>query len=153
MSAVLKHLPRLAAMRDADLQEVLAIEKDVYTHPWTRGNFADSLRSGYACRTWRADGVLVGYFVLMAAANEAHLLNLSIAAAWQRRGHGTALLGEAMRIGRDMGAHNIFLEVRPSNLPGQALYERHGFAKIAQRRNYYPAPGGREDALVYSRAL
>jgi ribosomal-protein-alanine N-acetyltransferase len=153
MSAVLKHLPRLAAMRDADLQEVLAIEKDVYTHPWTRGNFADSLRSGYACRTWRADGVLVGYFVLMAAANEAHLLNLSIAAAWQRRGHGTALLGEAMRIGRDMGAHNIFLEVRPSNLPGQALYERHGFAKIAQRRNYYPAAGGREDALVYSRAL
>jgi ribosomal-protein-alanine N-acetyltransferase len=153
MSAVLKHLPRLAAMRDADLQEVLAIEKDVYTHPWTRGNFADSLRSGYACRTWRADGVLVGYFVLMAAANEAHLLNLSIAAAWQRRGHGTALLGEAMRIGRDMGAHNVFLEVRPSNLPGQALNERHGFAKIAQRRNYYPAPGGREDALVYSRAL
>jgi ribosomal-protein-alanine N-acetyltransferase len=153
MSAVLKHLPRLAAMHDADLDEVLAIEKAVYTHPWTRGNFADSLRSGYACRTWRTDGVLVGYFVLMAAANEAHLLNLSIAAAWQRRGHGTALLGEAMRIGRDMGAHNIFLEVRPSNLPGQALYERHGFAKIAQRRNYYPAPGGREDALVYSRAL
>jgi ribosomal-protein-alanine N-acetyltransferase len=153
MSAVLKDRPRLAPMRDADHDEELAIEQAVYTHPWTRGNFADSLRSGYACRTWRADGVLVGYFVLMAAAGEAHLLNLSIAAAWQRRGHGTALLAQALRIGRDMGAHNIFLEVRPSNLPGQALYERHGFCKIAQRRNYYPAAGGREDALVYSRAL
>jgi len=153
MSAVLKDVPLLAAMRDADLGEVLAIENAVYSHPWTRGNFADSLRSGYACRTWRADGVLVGYFVLMAAAGEAHLLNLSVAAAWQRRGHGTALLAEAMRIGRDMGARNVFLEVRPSNLPGQALYERHGFRKIAQRRNYYPARNGREDALVYSRAL
>jgi len=153
MSAVLKDLPRLAAMRDQDLDEVLAIENAVYTHPWTRGNFADSLRSGYACRTWRAPGELVGYFVLMAAAGEAHLLNLSIAAAWQRRGHGTALLGEAMRVGRDLGARNIFLEVRPSNRPGQALYERHGFREIAQRRNYYPASSGREDALVLSRAL
>ncbi len=153
MSAVLKDLPRLATMREADLDEVLAIERTVYSHPWTRGNFADSLRSGYACRTWRAERALVGYFVLMAAAGEAHLLNLSIAAAWQRRGHGTALLAEAMRIGRDMGARNIFLEVRPSNLPGQALYERHGFRKIAQRRNYYPASNGREDALVLSRAL
>lgn len=153
MSAVLKDHPRLAAMRETDLDEVLAIEKAVYSHPWTRGNFADSLRSGYACRTWRADGALIGYFVLLAAAGEAHLLNLSIAAAWQRRGHGTALLAEAMRIGRDMGARKIFLEVRPSNLPGQALYERHGFRKIAQRRNYYPAPNGREDALVLSRAL
>ena len=153
MSAVLKDLPRLAAMRETDLDEVLAIEKAVYSHPWTRGNFADSLRSGYACRTWRADGALIGYFVLLAAAGEAHLLNLSIAAAWQRRGHGTALLAEAMRIGRDMGARKIFLEVRPSNLPGQALYERHGFRKIAQRRNYYPAARGREDALVMSRAL
>ncbi|HSG75992.1 MAG TPA: ribosomal protein S18-alanine N-acetyltransferase [Burkholderiales bacterium] len=153
MSAVLKDLPRLAAMRETDLDEVLAIEKAVYSHPWTRGNFADSLCSGYACRTWRAGGALIGYFVLLAAAGEAHLLNLSIAAAWQRRGHGTALLAEAMRIGRDMGARKIFLEVRPSNLPGQALYERHGFRKIAQRRNYYPAPNGREDALVLSRAL
>ena len=153
MSAVLKDLPQLAAMREDDLDAVLAIEQAVYTHPWTRGNFTDSLRSGYACRTWRADAALVGYFVLMAAAGEAHLLNLSVAAAWQRRGHGTALLGEVMRIGRDMGARHVFLEVRPSNRPGQALYERHGFRQIAQRRNYYPAPGGREDALVLSRAL
>lgn len=153
MSAVLKDVPRLAAMREADLDEVLAIEKAVYSHPWTRGNFVDSLRSGYACRTWRAGSVLIGYFVLMAAAGEAHLLNLSVAAAWQRRGHGAALLAEAMRVGRDMGARHIFLEVRPSNRPGQALYERHGFRKIAQRRNYYPAPDGREDALVLSRAL
>ena len=59
MSAVLKDLPQLAAMRESDLDAVLAIEKAVYTHPWMLGNFADSLRSGYTCRTWRADGALV----------------------------------------------------------------------------------------------
>jgi len=153
MSAVLKDVPRLAAMAEADLDEVLAIENAVYSHPWTRGNFADSLRAAYPCRTWRHGGELIGYFVLMVAAGEAHLLNLSIAAGSHRRGHVTALLGEAMRIARELGARQMFLEVRPSNRPGQALYERHGFRKIAQRRGYYPARQGREDALVLSRVL
>jgi ribosomal-protein-alanine N-acetyltransferase len=153
MSAVLKDEPQLAAMHESDLDEVLAIESAVYSHPWTRGNFGDSLRSGYACRTWRLGSELLGYFVLMVAVGEAHLLNLSVAAARQRRGHGTALLREAMRLARELGARHMFLEVRPSNRPGQALYERFGFRKIARRRDYYPASVGREDALVLSRAL
>jgi ribosomal-protein-alanine N-acetyltransferase len=150
MSAVLKSAPVLAPMREADLDEVMAIENAIYSHPWTRGNFADSLRAGYACMTWRLDGALVGYFVLMAAAGEAHLLNLSIAAPWQRSGQGRALLAEAAGLGRRLGAANIFLEVRPSNLAAQALYRRFGFRKVAVRRDYYPAQRGREDALVLS---
>jgi len=150
MSAVLKDEPKLAPMALADLDAVLAIENLIYTHPWTRGNFADSLRAGYRCCTWRQGGELLGYFVLLAAAGEAHLLNLSIAAGAQRRGHGSALLREAMRLARGLGAKHIFLEVRPSNAAGQALYERFDFKRIAVRRGYYPAKGGREDALVLS---
>jgi len=153
MSAVLKDAPQLAPMAEADLDAVLVIERAVYTHPWTRGNFADSLRARYQCRTWRQGGTLLGYFVLLAAAGEAHLLNLSIAPACQRRGHGSALLREAMRVAREDGAKKVFLEVRPSNLAGKALYERFGFRKIALRRGYYPAQGGREDALVLSCVL
>jgi ribosomal-protein-alanine N-acetyltransferase len=153
MSAVLKDEPQLAAMTEADLDAVLAIENAIYTHPWTRGNFADSLRASYCCRTWRRGGELIGYFVLLAAAGEAHLLNLSIAATVQRRGHGSALLREAMRLARELGARHMYLEVRPSNAAGQALYGRFGFKRIAVRRGYYPAQAGREDALVLSRAL
>jgi ribosomal-protein-alanine N-acetyltransferase len=153
MSAVLKDEPQLAAMTEADLDAVLAIENAIYTHPWTRGNFADSLRANYCCRTWRRGGELIGYFVLLAAAGEAHLLNLSIAATVQRRGHGSALLREAMRLARELGARHIYLEVRPSNLAGQALYGRFGFKRIAVRRGYYPAKNGREDALVLSSPL
>ena len=153
MSAVLKNLPELGVMSDADLAEVVAIERAIYTHPWSEGNFADSLRAGYDCRTWRMRGELVGYFVVMSAADEAHLLNLSVAAAHQRRGHGAALLREATRIARSRGAHAIFLEVRPSNQAGQRLYTRFGFRKVGVRRDYYPAAAGREDALVLSLAL
>ncbi|HYY62819.1 MAG TPA: ribosomal protein S18-alanine N-acetyltransferase [Burkholderiales bacterium] len=153
MSAVLKPTPVLAPMREQDLAEVMAIESVLYTHPWTRGNFADSLRAGYECRTYRVHGDLIGYFVLLAAAGEAHLLNLSIAEPHQRRGYGTALLNEATALARKLGAKNVFLEVRPSNRGAQELYYRYGFRKIAVRRDYYPARGGREDALVLSLAL
>jgi ribosomal-protein-alanine N-acetyltransferase len=153
MSAVLKDIPELRPMREADLAEVMAIEKAIYTHPWTQGNFADSLHAGYECRTWRLAGQLIGYFVLMAAAGEAHLLNLSIAEPHQRRGHGTALLREAAGLARVLGAKNVFLEVRPSNRAAQGLYTRFGFRKVAVRRGYYPAHAGREDALVLTLAL
>jgi len=153
MSAVPKQVLQLVPMREADLAQVVAIERTVYSHPWTRGNFADAVRAGYHCRALRLERELIGYFVLMVAAGEAHLLNLSIAAAHQRRGHGTALLRQAMGIAREGGARSLFLEVRPSNLAAIALYARHGFCRIAVRRGYYPAQNGREDAFVYSLEL
>ena len=55
MSAVLKDAPRLLAMSQDDLDDVLAIENVIYTHPWTRGHFGDSLRAGYDCWTWRLE--------------------------------------------------------------------------------------------------
>jgi ribosomal-protein-alanine N-acetyltransferase len=153
MSAVPKETPRLEPMREADLAEVAAAESEIYAHPWSRGNFADSLRARYQCYTLRRGADLIGYFVLMVAAGEAHLLNLSVAAAHQRQGHGSALLADLMRLARELGARTLFLEVRPSNLGAQALYRRFGFRRIGLRRGYYPVQGGREDALVLSVAL
>ena len=153
MSAVLKDEPRLQKMQEADLDEVLEIESAVYSHPWSRGNFADSLRAGYQCWTWRRGPELIGYFVLLVAAGEAHLLNLSIAESHQRRGHGSALLVQIMRMAKARGADKVFLEVRPSNQGAKALYRRFGFRQVAVRAKYYPAHSGREDALVLALPL
>ena len=153
MSAVLKDVPQLGRMREPDLAQVMEIEEAIYSHPWTRGNFSDSLRAGYECRTLRLGAELLGYFVLMAAAGEAHLLNLSVAARHQRSGHGAQLLAEAMSLARGLGARSLFLEVRPSNSAAQALYTRFGFRKVGVRRAYYPAHFGREDALVLTLPL
>src|SRR2546427_8047170 len=81
MSAVLKDVVELASMRERDLAEAMAIESAVYSHPWSRGNFADSLRAGYECRTLRLGTELVGYFILMVAAGDAHPLHSSVTAA------------------------------------------------------------------------
>jgi ribosomal-protein-alanine N-acetyltransferase len=140
-------------MREIDLEEVMAIERAIYSHPWTRGNFVDSLNAGYECRCLRLGAELLGYFVVMVAAQEAHLLNLSIDAGHQRRGLGSGLLRDAADLARRLGARNVFLEVRPSNRGAQALYTRFGFRKIGTRRGYYPAQAGREDAIVLTLPL
>jgi ribosomal-protein-alanine N-acetyltransferase len=153
MSAQLDLLPRYRRMTGADVDAVIAIEDTIYPHPWTRGNFSDSLAAGYHCWIVECAGEMVGYTVAMIAAEEAHLLNLSVAAPWQRRGIGRQLLNFAMNLARDYDAKRILLEVRPSNDAALALYAAAGFSEIALRRGYYPAGDGREDAVVLERAL
>lgn len=150
MSAILKPVIELRPLAETDLPAVMAIETDIYAFPWTQGNFRDSLAAGYGCWTYVHDGELMGYCVVVMAADEGHLLNLSIAAARQRQGYGSMLLQRLCELSRGRGARLIFLEVRPSNLAGLRLYERHGFQRVGLRRDYYPAPHGREDALIFS---
>lgn len=153
MSARPQDEPRLCPMRAADLDRVVEIENSLYTHPWTRGNFGDSMDAGYGCWTLEIGGSLIGYGVMMVGVDEAHLLNLSITAEAQRRGYGRALLGHFKRLARNAGARSIYLEVRPSNRIARDLYCRDGFREIGIRRGYYPAQSGREDAIVMERKL
>jgi [ribosomal protein S18]-alanine N-acetyltransferase len=135
-------------MTAADLEAVLRIEEAVYPHPWSRGNFNDSLAAGYHCWIVECAGEVVGYTVVMIAAGEGHLLNLSVAADWQRRGIGRELLAFVTKLARDYGAARLLLEVRPTNHAALALYAAAGFSRVALRRNYYPAGDAREDAVV-----
>jgi ribosomal-protein-alanine N-acetyltransferase len=135
-------------MRLVDVHEVLAVEQDIYTHPWTLGNFRDSLQAGYSCWVMECDGPLVGYGVLMVGVQEAHLLNLSVARGWQRRGFGRRLLHHFIDLARSYEAQRMFLEVRPSNVAARGLYADSGFRQIYIRRGYYPGEGGREDAIL-----
>lgn len=140
-------------MQTSDLDAVMRIEQEIYEFPWTPGNFRDSLAAGYRCWLFASDREIIGYAVLIHAAGEAHLLNLSIAAQLQRKGYGERLLAEVMAAAHEYGAEQLFLEVRVSNTGAQRLYKKHGFSQIGLRRNYYPARKGREDASVLSRAL
>jgi len=137
-------------MSIADLDAVLAIENSVYEFPWTRGNFIDSLAAGYTAQVLRAaDGALAAYCVAMAGVQETHLLNLTVAPAWQHRGLGRALLDALAAHSRAAGAHTLWLEVRESNQRAREVYRRYGFEPVGWRRGYYPAAAGRrEDACV-----
>jgi ribosomal-protein-alanine N-acetyltransferase len=148
VSAVLKPSWSLRPMRPGDLDHVVAVEQGIYSHPWTFGNFRDSLHAGYSCWVMERQGELIGYGVLMIGVGEAHLLNLSVAGAWQRRGFGRLLLQHFVEQAQRCGAARMLLEVRLSNIAARALYRQCGFLELSVRRGYYPAESGREDAIL-----
>jgi ribosomal-protein-alanine N-acetyltransferase len=149
VSAVTRPGPvSLRALRESDLNAVMAIELRGYPFPWTRGIFIDCLRAGYPGLAMERDGLLVGYGVLSIAADEAHVLNICIDPLAQSRGLGRQLLRALVQLAADRGAQRVFLEVRPSNTPALALYHSEGFNEIGRRPRYYPAAQGREDAVV-----
>ena len=159
--AMLAMVPMVAA----DIPSVVEIERDIYEFPWTPGNFSDSLDAGYRCSVLWQGSRIAAYAVVMQGAGEAHLLNLSIARAAQGHGLGARVLSHLMAAALAAGAHDMMLEVRPSNSAGRALYAKAGFVQLGVRKDYYPARSanggrgagtwrpGREDALVLGCAL
>ena len=143
---------RLVRMLPPDLKEVVEIENLAYPFPWSHGNFLASIRSGYDTWTLRdtsRGGRMVGYFLLMPAVDEAHLLNITVHPDFQGRGYGLVLLDKVFSLARAAGLKSVLLEVRPSNVRALQIYLRYGFSRIGVRRNYYPAAlGKREDAIV-----
>ncbi len=149
MNALLKPLDMaFRPMRAEDLDALIRIERAAYPYPWTLGNFRDCLESGYSCWVGEIEGQLAGYWVMMMAVGEGHILNCCVAPAWQGRGFGRSLVEHLIDTARQHSTEALYLEVRPSNTPAVNLYQRLGFESIALRRDYYPADQGREDALV-----
>jgi ribosomal-protein-alanine N-acetyltransferase len=144
---------RFRPMQSDDLPAVVALEHEVYPFPWSEQIFRDCLRVGYDCWVVEAGTGVSGYGIMSMGAGECHILNLCVAPALRRQGAGRALLTMLLRRARRAGMLHAFLEVRPSNGAAIALYESMGFERIGLRRGYYQARGGREDAIVYRKAL
>jgi len=139
----------MRAMTPDDVDAVLAIEQAVQRFPWTRGNFADALNSGYLCRVDETEsGEIRGYAILMPTVDEAELLSIGVAAAQQHKGLGRAMLAEMLNVARDRNMQRVFLEVRPSNIAAIALYRSAGFSEVGVRRGYYQNANGSEDAIT-----
>ena len=154
MSAVFKSMEAgFEPMSESRLDEVVAIERRAYAHPWTRGNFLDSLRSGYEAQLLCAGDTIIGYFVAMQGVDEVHLLNITVDPGHQGQGWGRVLLDALALWARAQHSQWLWLEVRTSNARAQQVYQRYGYRRVGERKNYYPAEHGREDAIVMSYRL
>jgi ribosomal-protein-alanine N-acetyltransferase len=154
MSAVIQPAEvEFQPLTEARLDDVLRIENAMYEHPWTRGNFVDSLRAGYQAQLLQAGSETLGYFVAMKGVEEVHLLNITVAGAHEHQGWGRMMLEALGTWSRGQGAQWLWLEVRVGNARAQRIYERHGFRKVGERPGYYPAAAGRENAIVMSLLL
>ncbi|OOZ35371.1 ribosomal protein S18-alanine N-acetyltransferase [Solemya velesiana gill symbiont] len=154
MSAILKDpLLQIRPMRTADVEAVMVVEQAAYDFPWTAGIFRDCLRVGYCCWVVALDQRIIGYAIMSVAAGEAHILNVCIHPEMQGHGLGRRLMQRFITLARERSADTIFLEVRDSNKAAIHLYDTLGFNEVGRRRGYYPAAGGREDAIVLAFSL
>ena len=145
------HATRFEALSLARLDALLDVEQQAYTHPWTRGNFIDAMASGYQIQVLLRGDELLGYFVAMQGVDEVHLLNITVAPAFQRQGLAHLLLLALVLWSRSQNAQWLWLEVRVSNTRAREIYEKFGFRRVGERKRYYPAEmGEREDAVVMS---
>lgn len=155
-------------MTHGDLDSVLAIESVSHLHPWTKGNFSDSLAAGhwaYCVRPQLADSVkgsyldpeiLWAYCILFPALDELHLLNITVSPQLRRLGIGIKMMHAIEGVAAQQTMPRIILEVRPSNEAALKLYQALGYEQIGMRKNYYPvdaASGLREDAFVLAKSI
>ena len=139
---------RIVPMTADHLPQVAALEKICFpADPWSEALFRDALECPGAAllAAEKEDGAVLGYAVLSAVLDEGNLDNIAVAPSCRRQGVADALLSALTDFGRT-NLSVLFLEVRASNLPAIALYEKHGFIPMGRRKNYYESP--REDALL-----
>jgi ribosomal-protein-alanine N-acetyltransferase len=144
----------LRTMTPENLDAVMAIEQAAYSHPWSRGNFRDSLNPLFDAHCLWLGDELLGYFLAMHGFEEMHLLNITVAPARQGQGWAHMMLDALSLISRNVGAQTLWLEVRQSNVRALQVYERYGFVRVSLRKDYYPADRQqREHAVVMSLKL
>lgn len=139
---------QIIPMTTEDLPAVAALEKTCFpADPWSEALFRDALDNPAVVILLAEgeDGAVLGYAVLSVVLDEGNLDNIAVAPEYRRRGVADALLGALTGFGREH-LSVLMLEVRASNAPAIALYEKHGFTAVGRRKNYYDAP--REDAVL-----
>lgn len=154
MSAVLNESPMAKRpMAMADVDEVTALDALAYPSPWSKGIFQDCLRAGYCSWVFTQEDCIIGYGVMSVGAGEAHILNVCVNPEMQGQGLGRQIVRYLIDLAERHEASTVFLEVRATNKTAISLYDSIGFNELGIRRNYYPAPGGREDALLMALEL
>lgn len=138
---------QIREMLDSDLDQVAEIETGIFSEPWSRKGFADSLSLGDTLYLTALERERVaGYCGLLRSFEEADITNVAVAEEFRNRGIGRKLLQTLLEKGRGAGIERFTLEVRASNLPAIHLYESLGFETAGVRKDFYRKP--KEDALI-----
>jgi len=141
---------RIRKLREDDLPQIEVIENATQIVPWTNKIFKDCFFAGYPGWVLEREGRVIGFTLISMHGDECHLLNLGVHPRYQRQGFGRQILLHTVESAKQLGALMIYLEVRESNVPAINLYQKMKFSQIGTRKDYYPAPEGREHGLVYA---
>lgn len=135
-------------MLASNLERVLSVERAAYPIPWSKKNFEDCLEARNDCSIFYSGEYVLGHAVVSYILDEAHLLNICIDPRYWGKGFGRFYLRRLIDVAKERASQMFFLEVRASNTAAIHLYHSEGFNEVGLRKGYYPAHGGREDAIL-----
>lgn len=134
-------------MQEWDIAEVAAIERKIFSSPWSEKSFRDALQSEDNIYLVAVEaGTIVGYCGIWTSYETGDLCNIAVTPDYRRCHIGEKLLKEAIRLAKERQVQSLLLEVRESNSGAVALYKKTGFQNIGIRKEYYRSP--KEDALL-----
>ena len=137
----------LREMLTEDLPQVMEIERDLFSVPWTQeGFFTFLVRDDTMFLVVEEKGEILGYCGLILVLDEGDITNVAVRRERQKEGIGAFLMQSLIRLAAERGIVTIHLEVRQGNVGAIRLYERTGFVRDGMRKRYYTDPV--EDALL-----
>lgn len=134
-------------MNESHVAQVAALEKICFSDPWSENSVASELKNPLSC--WlvaEEDGEVAGYVGSQTVMDESDMMNVAVHPDYRRKGIAEKLVMELVEELKKRDSRCLTLEVRASNEPARALYEKLGFVQVGLRKNYYRNP--REDALI-----
>ena len=134
-------------MNESHVAQVAELEKICFSDPWSENSVASELKNPLSC--WlvaEEDGVVAGYIGSQTVMDESDMMNVAVHPDHRRKGVAESLVNELIEALKKRGSRCLTLEVRASNEPAKALYEKLGFVQVGLRKNYYRNP--KEDALI-----
>lgn len=139
-------------MKEQDLAEVLRIEKESFSDPWTRESFLEDINKNFTYpAVARMGGSLVGYTCLWKIEDELQIANIAVDKEYRKRGIAQRIMEWIFEQAREQNCKNVTLDVRVSNSVALTLYRKFGFEQIGRRKNYYRYPV--EDAIIMEKKL
>ena len=134
-------------MQEVDLEQVCAIEKQIFSQPWSRQDFLASIKNDtHIYLVAEQDGVVMGYCGMWGIVGEGQITNVAVAPQYRRQGVAKKLFRVFLDKGEQKGLTAFTLEVRTSNVPAIELYKSFGFKEAGVRKDFYELP--KEDALI-----
>ncbi len=132
--------------RSGDEKFIALLEKECFSSPWSEHAVLDSLENSTFFLLFEEDREVLGYVGLQTVLDEGYITNVAVTKKARKKGVGSALIEQTKKLANEKGLKFISLEVRESNLPAIALYEKQGFKAVGKRKNFYSHP--KEDAII-----